>query len=100
MLTMVRLTLTVSAYWRTPFRSVSTNTLIPLIEHGHWGYSLIAQSVKNLPVMPEIRVQFLGEEDLLEKEEHAIFLPGECYGQRSLVDYSSRGCKSWTQLNN
>ena len=65
MLTMVRLTLILSAYWRTPFRSVSTNTLIPLIEHGHWAYSLIAQSVKNLPVMPETQVQFLGEEDLL-----------------------------------
>ena len=63
-----------SAYWRTPFRSVSTNTLISLIEHGHWAYSLIAQLVKNLPAMPETRVQFLGEEDLLEKEEHPSIL--------------------------
>ena len=30
--------------------------------------SLIAQSVKNLPKMQETRVQFLGQEDPLEKE--------------------------------
>ena len=30
--------------------------------------SLIAQSVKNLSVMQETQVQFLGREDLLEKE--------------------------------
>ena len=29
--------------------------------------SLVAQRVKNNPVMQEIRVQFLGQEDLLEK---------------------------------
>ena len=31
-------------------------------------FSLIAQSVKNLPAMQETRVRFLGWEDLLEKE--------------------------------
>ena len=30
--------------------------------------SLIAQSVKNLPAMQETQVQFLGQEDLLEKK--------------------------------
>ena len=30
--------------------------------------SLVAQSVKNLPEMQETRVQFLGQEDPLEKE--------------------------------
>ena len=30
--------------------------------------SLVAQSVKNLPAMQEIQVQFLGWEDPLEKE--------------------------------
>ena len=29
--------------------------------------SLVAQSVKNLPAMQETQVQFLGQEDLLEK---------------------------------
>ena len=38
--------------------------------------SLILQSVKNLPVMQETRVQFLGREDPLEKEmaTHASIL--------------------------
>ena len=27
-----------------------------------------------------------------------VFLPGKPHGQRSLVGYSPRGCKSWTQL--
>ena len=31
-------------------------------------FSLIAQSVKNLPAMQETRVRFLGQEDPLEKE--------------------------------
>ena len=30
--------------------------------------SLIAESLKNLPAMQEIQVQFLGQEDPLEKE--------------------------------
>ena len=33
-----------------------------------WG-SLIAQLIKNLPIMPEPLVQFLGQEDPLEKEQ-------------------------------
>ena len=32
-----------------------------------FGASLIAQLVKNLPAMQETTVQFLGQEDLLEK---------------------------------
>ena len=31
------------------------------------GASLVAQSMKNLPAMPETWVQFLGQEDPLEK---------------------------------
>ena len=34
---------------------------------GGWA-SLVAQSVKNLPAMQETQVQFLGQEDPLEKE--------------------------------
>ena len=34
---------------------------------GPWA-SLVAQSVKNLPAMQETQVQFLGQEDPLEKE--------------------------------
>ena len=28
-----------------------------------------------------------------------VFLPGKLHGQRSLVGYSPRGCKSWTRLS-
>ena len=56
--------------------------------------SLIAQLVKNLPAMQETRVQFLGQEDPLERkwQPTPVFLPGESHGQRSLVGYSPWGC--------
>ena len=37
------------------------------IPKGNKSISLIAQLVKNLPAMQETPVQFLGQEDLLEK---------------------------------
>ena len=51
---------------------------------------LVAQMVKNLPVMQETCVQSLGQEDPLEKEmtTHYSILPGESHRQRSLVGYS------------
>ena len=51
--------------------------------------------VKNLPVMQETWVRFLGWEDPLEKEwlSTLVFLPGEFYGQRSLEGYSPWGHK-------
>ena len=53
---------------------------------------LVAQTVKNLPAMEEIRVQFLGWEDpwRMEWQATSAFFPGECHGQRSLEGYSSR----------
>ena len=44
--------------------------------------SLVAQTVKNLPVMWETWVQSLGWEDPLEEgmTTHSIFLPGESPG--------------------
>ena len=53
--------------------------------------SLVAQMVKNLPVMQNIP----GQEDPLERgmATHPIFLPGEFHGQRSLLGYSGWGCK-------
>ena len=36
--------------------------------HLSLGTSLVAQMVKNLPAVQETRVQFLGQEDPLEKE--------------------------------
>ena len=55
----------------------------------------MAQMVKNLPAMQEMRVQSLGQEDPLEKEmaTTSVFLPAESHGQRSLVGYRPWGCK-------
>ena len=43
--------------------------------------SLLAQMVKNLPVMQETWIQSLGQEDFLEKgmAAHLLFLPGESH---------------------
>ena len=45
-----------------------------------------AQTVKNLPAMQETGVQFLGQEDPLEKgmAPTPVFLPGEFHRQRGL----------------
>ena len=50
---------------------------------------------KSLPAVQETWVQFLGQEDPLEKEMAPTpgFLPGESHGQRSLVGYSPWSCK-------
>ena len=55
--------------------------------------SLVAQRVKCLPEMREIRVQPLGWEDPLEKEMATCssILAGKFHGQRSLVGYSPWG---------
>ena len=52
--------------------------------------SLVAQLVKNLPTMQETWVQFLGQEDPLEKgmASHSSILAWRIHGQRSLVGYS------------
>ena len=51
--------------------------------------------VKRLPTMREIRVQSLGQEDVLEKEMASIpvSLPGESHGWKSLRGYSPWGHK-------
>ena len=57
--------------------------------------SLVAQIVKNLPTMQETWVQFLDQEDSLEKGwlPTPVFLPGESHGWRSLVSYIPWGHK-------
>ena len=65
------------------------------------GASLIAQLVKNLPAMLETWVQFLGREDLLEKEmaTHSSILAWEIPMDREdwWATYRLWGCKkSWT----
>ena len=49
---------------------------------------LVAHMMKNLPIMREIRVQSLGQEDHLERLPTPVFLPGEFHGHRSLAGYS------------
>ena len=51
--------------------------------------------VKNLPAVQKTWVQYLGQEDSLEKGmvTTPVFLPGEFHGQRSLESYSPEGCK-------
>ena len=57
--------------------------------------SLVALMVENLPAMQETQVPSLGWEDPWRREWQPtpVFLPGESYGQRSLVGYSPRGHK-------
>ena len=61
--------------------------------------SLVAQTVRNLPVMQEPQetcVRSLCGEGPLEEgmaTNSPVFLPGESHGQRSLAGYSPRGRK-------
>ena len=57
--------------------------------------SLVAQMVKNLPVMQETQIPSLGQKDSLENEwlPTPVFLLGESHVQRSLAGYSLRGHK-------
>jgi len=50
---------------------------------------LVAQAVKNPPVLQETWVQFLGREDSLEKEMATLssILAWKFHGQRSLAGY-------------
>ena len=54
----------------------------------HFSLSSVAQMVKSPLAMQETQVPSLGQEDPLEKG-----MPGESYGQRSLVVYSPWGHK-------
>ena len=62
----------------------------------------VAQMIKNLPAMQEMRVQSLGQQDPLERKwkPTPISLPGKSHGQRSLVGYNpGRPWKNWTGLS-
>ena len=60
--------------------------------------SLMALSVKNLPAMQETWVQFLGQEDPLEKEiaTHSNILAWRIPWREELAGYSLWGHKSQT----
>ena len=71
-----------------------THTHLKISQEGR--SSLVAQTVKRLPTMRETRVQFLGQEDSLEKAMATptpVFIPGKSHGPRSLVGYSPWGHK-------
>ena len=58
----------------------------------------MAKMIKNLPAMPETRLQYLGQEDPLEKGTvtHSSILAWRIHGQSSLAvpqGYSPWGCK-------
>ena len=56
--------------------------------HKHAPGFLVAQVVKSLPVMQEIRIRSLGREGPPEKGNTPVFSPRESHGQRSLAGYS------------
>ena len=64
--------------------------------------SLVAQMVKNLSAMQDIRVRFLGREDPLEEEmaTHSSILAWRIHGQRGLAGYSPWDHEEWTCLSN
>ena len=63
-------------------------------QHSTW-VSLVAKMVKNLPVIQEMKIRFLGREDPLAKRmaTHSSILAWRIHGQRSLVGYSPWGCR-------
>ena len=64
--------------------------------NGIWA-SLVAQTLKTLPAMQEMRVRSLDWEDPLEKgmATHSSILAGEFHEQWSLVGYSPWDPKEW-----
>ena len=62
------------------------------------GFSLVAQMVKNLPVMQETWVWSLGWEEPLEGRREwlptPVFLSGESHGQKRLAGYNPLGNES------
>ena len=71
----------------------SVSWLLILLLYG-WT-SLVAQTLKNLPAMQETWVWSLVRKISWKREwlSTPVFLPGQFHGQRSLLGYSSWGCK-------
>ena len=63
--------------------------------------SLVAQLVNNLPAMQETLVQFLGQEDLLEKEmvTHSSILAGDSMNRGAWWATVHGVAKSWILLS-
>ena len=91
-----------SAWWNCWFSQHGEIADLISIHKGgsiHWA-SLVAQSVKNLPAVQETQLRSWVVKIPWRRKWQPIpvFLPGESHGQRSLVGYSPRGCKSRTRL--
>ena len=74
----------------------ATSNTMPFNKHSVFsGASLVSQTVKNPPAIPETRVQSLGWEDPLEEGmvTHSSNLAWRIPGQRRLVGYSPWGRK-------
>ena len=67
------------------------------LQRGTGGASLVAQTVKNLPSMPETLVRNLGQEDPLEKgmATHNSILAWRISGTEASGGYSPWVTKSW-----
>jgi len=63
--------------------------------------SLVAQTIKRLPTMPETQVQSLGWENLLEKEmaTHSSILAWKIPWTEEPGRLLSKGSQRWTQLS-
>ena len=79
------------------FLSQSSNT--PLIDK--MGFPSVLQTVKNSPPMQKTQVQFLGQQDSLEKgmTTTSVFLSGEFHGQRAWRATVHDVAKSLTHLS-
>ena len=79
------------------WQNFQLNIFLYLLCFFHRGTSLVAQTVKRLPAVRETWVQYLGQEDPLEKEmaSHSSILAWlKSHGWRSLVGYSPWGHKA------
>ena len=81
--------------WQAPVHGVKKSQTL-LSDFNFQRTSLESQMVKRLPSMPETRGSNPGSgrsPGAGKWQPTLVFLPGKSYGQKSLVGYSSRGCK-------
>ena len=85
--------------WKIPGKDSDWSNLGHISTPGPLGASLVAQILKNLPVMQETQVQSLGQEDPLEKgmATTPVFLAGELSSQ--FPDWLSQPLQVWVQCH-
>ena len=84
-------------FWEKDFFPRLSQLMSSLLNNPHEAdrAPLVAHFIKNLPAMQETRVQFLGQENPLEKEmaTHSSILAWKPMDRKSLAGYSPWGCK-------